>query len=167
MSLSKLLEFNAKLAESEETKELCLSPTEETYIKRFSGVIANTAYYHNSLINEQDYLLLTAKLKTWPNNYIIPMLDFYRMFFIHPRSHDFFKKSGEGINELVSMLNRFKDCNDNSKILILRILNNFFAQEYPRVFICEKRNMVIEAISICIDSENNHIRSAISSLLFK
>lgn len=155
------------MSQSENQKNLSLSSLELTYFKRLSETIKNTQFYHNSQIGENDYSLLVTKLTTWPNDYIIPLLDLFRMFFLHPRSHDYFKKTGSGLNELSNILDRFKNGSDNIRILVLRILNNYFYNEYPRVFICERRNQVLEAVSSFMDSENKNIRSGIASLLFK
>ncbi len=155
------------MATNEDSIKFCFSEAEKSFFKRFSDVLKNTQFYHNSTIEEKDFNLLTAKLTTWPNEYVMPFLDYFRMFLLHPRSHDFFKKTGSGLAELGSLLERYKNGSDNIKIITLRILLNYFYYEYPRVFIAGRRQSVLELVSIVLDSENKNIRSGIASLLYK
>ena len=164
---TKIMEFNEKMSQDESLAKDCFNSLDQSNFKRFSEVIKQTQFYHNSLIAEYDYNLLVNKIVNWPNDYIMPVLDYYRMFLLHPRSHDYFKKTGAGLTELNSLLDRFNKGNDNIKIICLRILNNFFYYEYPRVFISGRRESVLNAISSAMDSENKNIRSGISSLLYK
>jgi hypothetical protein len=167
MPYAKVLEFNEKMSQNESQSNDCLNSLDLSNFKRFSDVIKNTQFYHNSLVSEYDYNLICTKIVTWPNEYVVPLLDFFRMFLLHPRSHDYFKKTGSGLGELNSLLNRFKDGSDNIKVLILRILNNYFYYEYPRVFISGRRESVLNAVASDMDSQNKNVRGAIASLLFK
>ena len=164
---TKVLEFNEKMSQNESYSKDCLTTLDQSNFKRFSDVIKQTQFYHNSVISEYDYNLLVTKIVTWPNEYIIPFLDFFRMFLLHPRAHDYFKKTGAGLSELNSLFERFKNGNDNIKILVLRVINNYFYYEYPRVFIGGRRESVLNTISSVMDSENKNIRSGISSVLYK
>ena len=163
---SKVLEFNEKMEKSDFNKD-AFNTLDQSNFKRFADVIKNTQFYHNSVISEYDYNLLTTKIVTWPDDFVVPLLDFFRMFLIHPRSHDYFKKTGSGLAELNSILERFSKGKDNIKILVLRILNNYFYNEYPRVFISGRRESVLNTVSSVMDSDNKNIRSGISSLLYK
>lgn len=129
--------------------------------------IKKTQFYHCSTFSENELNTFTKILGSWPLEHIIPYLDIFRMFLLHPRSNELFKKLGGGIQEYTRFLQILNNGTDNQKILVLRILNNFFNAEGGRLLALSKRQEILDNASNYLDSSNKNIRSAIVGLIFK
>ena len=144
-----------------------LTPGELEIIKKFINILGKTHFYHTSTFTPKDIELFTKKLGRWSSENIIAYLDTFRMFLLHPRSNDLFQKIGGGIQELTVFLEILKNESDIHKILVLRILNNMFVNESSRILMFEKRQDILDGVSVFIDSENKNLRSALCKVLYK
>lgn len=111
--------------------------------------------------------VLTQILGNWPIEHLIPYLDIFRMFLLHPRSQDIFRKIGGGIQEYTRFLDILNKGNDTVKTLVLRVFNNLFIHDSNRLFVIDKRQEILDNASSYVDSGNKNIRSAVAALLFK
>jgi hypothetical protein len=153
----KLLEFNTKL----EDPNLSIGP--ESTLKSLLDKISQSEYYHSSIFTDVELNLL-YRISKWPQDLLIPFLDTLRMFLVHPASFTLFNKYIDMFSKLFEVL---KNGIETQKILVLRILNNMFNHDLNRQLMIKKRQEVLDNVSVYLDSENNNIRSAVVSLLFK
>jgi hypothetical protein len=157
----KLLENNSKL------EDQSLTIGNENTLKSLLDKISQSQFYHSSTFTEAELKLL-LKLSKWPLDLLIPFLDTLRMFFVHPASHVLFTSNKYSCEEIYSkLIEVLKNGIDTQKILVLRILNNLFIRDLTKVYMIKKRQDVLDNASVYLDSENNNIRSAVVSLLFK
>ncbi len=163
--IKKIEEINQNLINANNPRQL--SQPQLTQLFSLLKSIGNTAFYHNTNFTQNETQTLTHVLTNWSNEELIPILDTYRMFLIHPRSNDIFNKLGGGMQDYTILLEKLKNGPNVQIILALRNLNNFFNNETSRLFITEKRQSVLDTASVHLDSENKLIRSAFASLLYK
>lgn len=163
--LKKIIEFNTNLASSSHPH--AMSNQQIEFIKSFLKKLGSPQFYHTSTFSQNEVDTFIKILGRWPNEYIIPYLDTFRMFLLHPRSNDLFQKIGGGVQELTLILEILKTGSEVQKILVLRILNNMFINEGSRIFMAEKRQEMLDNSSVYLDSENKNIRNAIIGLLLK
>jgi len=146
---------------------LQLSPSEFEIIKNFINTLGKTQFYHTSNFNPKELDIFLNKLERWSLENIIIFLDCFRMYLLHPRSNDIFQKIGGGIQELTIFLEIIKKGSDIHRILVMRILNNMFIYESSRIIMIEKRQEILDNISVYIDTENKNLKSAIYKLFYK
>jgi hypothetical protein len=101
----------------------------------------------------------------WQTEYLIPIIDTFRMALLHPASNAFLYKHGNAI--ISKLLEVLKNGSDTHKIIVLRLFNNMFISQNNRQVMLKNRSDILDSASVYLDSENNNLRSAIVSLLFK
>jgi hypothetical protein len=159
------VEINSKFVN---TESYFLSENEIKSLKTILDTIKNTQFYHTSSFSDSDLNLLNKKLGYFPDEYIIPYLDCFRMFLLHPRSNDMFRKMGGGYGEYAKLTELLKrTSNDNVKTLILRIFSNLFLNEASRNLLSTKRSELFDILANLIDSENKTVRGALVAVFFK
>lgn len=164
-SLKKIIEFNSKF---ENSAPFYLSENELKTIKTFLETIKNSQFYHTSSFSEPDLNIFHKKLGYFPEEFIIPYLDLFRMFMLHPRSQDMFKKMAGGIQEYTRIIELLKSTsNHNVKTLILRIFGNFFVHEATRVLLSSRKGEILDVLANFIDSDNKTVRSSLVAVFYK
>ncbi len=154
--MKKIIEFNEKVGEE--------SAVNIDHVKQLLDKIKKTEFYHSSSYTENEISVLIKLLK-WQPDYLIPVIDTLRMALIHPASNAFLYKHGNTI--LAKLLESLKNGSDTLKILVLRAFNNMFISQNNRQVMLKNRSDILDSASVYLDSENNNLRSAIVSLLFK
>ena len=71
----KLIEFNNELK--------TLSNSELETLESFMELLKNKQFYHSSKVSKQGHDLIKKLLK-FPSDKVLPCLDIYRMFLMHP-----------------------------------------------------------------------------------
>jgi hypothetical protein len=161
----KILEFNNNLTSINDPRALDNSQLE--HIRTFLETIKKIQFYHTSSFNDNEIVTFTRTLSRWPIENLIPYLDSFRMYLLHPKSNELFMKIGGGVQELSHFLEILKNASEIHKILIVRILNNMFLHESSRVFMNDKRQDILDGISFYLDTENKNLRNSIIRLLYK
>ncbi len=154
--MKKITEFNEKLGED--------SAVNLEHVKQLLDKIKKTEFYHSSTFTENEISVLINLFK-WQSDYLIPVIDTFRMALIHPASNAFLYKHGNII--LARLLESLKNGADTHKILVLRVFNNMFISQNNRQVMLKNRSDILDSASVYLDSENNNLRSATVSLLFK
>jgi hypothetical protein len=163
--LKKIVEFNSKF---ESTEPFFLSEIEIKSVKTILDTIKNTQFYHTSTFSDSDVNTFNKKLGFFPDEFIIPYLDCFRMFLLHPRSIDMFRKMGGGYGEYARLTDILKKTtNDSVKTLILRIFANLFLNEASRNILSSKRSELFDILANLIDSESKTVRGALVAVFFK
>ena len=130
--------------------------------------IKNAQFYHTSFFPEPELNILHKKLGYFPEDCILPYLDIFRMFLIHPKCQDMFRKLGGGMQEYTRVLELLKvSKNDNVRVLAMRILCNLFLHEATRLLLTSRRQEIFDVLSNFIDTENKLIKSCLIGLFFK
>uniref|UniRef100_A0A0E0E741 Phospholipase A-2-activating protein n=1 Tax=Oryza meridionalis TaxID=40149 RepID=A0A0E0E741_9ORYZ len=100
--LKKLSEFNATLSSNLEQKELSLSEIELSRLAAIAKVLKETSFYHTSKLADADMTLLLKMLKSWPTQMMFPVIDFLRMFVLHPDGATLLLKAIESGNDVLA-----------------------------------------------------------------
>ncbi len=133
-------------------------------MKQLLDKVKKSEFYHSSTFTENEINVWIKMLK-WQNEHLIPIIDTFRMILIHPASNGFLYKHGNAI--ISKLLEVLKNGSDTHKILVLRAFNNMFISQNNRQLMLKNRSDILDSASVYLDSENNNLRSAIVSLLFK
>ena len=163
--LKKIIEFNSTLIANNDTGALSNSQLEA--IKNLLKTLGSVQFYHTSNFNPSELELFFKAFTNWPMDYLLPILDIFRMFLLHPRSNDVFQKIGGGVGEIAFILNVLKSENGILQTLVLRSLNNMFINEASRTYMIDKRQEMLDNVSVFIDSESKNIRAGVIGLLLK
>lgn len=163
--LKKINEINNTLVQNNDPK--ALNNTQLQQLSNIMDVLKKGQFYHTSSFNENEINTFTKVLGRWNMENIIPYLDTFRMYLLHPRSNDLFSKIGGGVQEYYHFVEILKSGSDTQRILILRIFNNMFINESIRIFMNDKRPDILDNVSVYLDSENKNLRNGIIGLLYK
>ena len=119
-------------------------------------------FYHTSKFNDVEKKALSLLFKFGNEIFVY---DIFRMVTIHPSSNELFK--GETVIYLFNIcISGISSDIENVKIISLRTLINLFSIESGRTFLANKRQELLDSISVFIDSTNKNIKSSLSILLF-
>ena len=154
--MKKITEFNSLVGD-----ELAVNMD---HVKLLLDKIKKTEFYHSSTFTENEISVMIKMFK-WQTEYLIPIVDTFRMALIHPASNAFLYKHSNTI--LSKLLEVLKNGSDTHKILVLRVFNNMFISHNNRQIMLKNRSDILDSASVYLDSENANLRSAIVSLLFK
>ena len=92
--LKKIIEYNATLMSKDDQRALNSQQLE--LIKTFLKTLNNVQFYHTSTFTPAEVEIFTKMIGRWPLEFLIPYLDCFRIFVMHPRSNDMFQKIGRG-----------------------------------------------------------------------
>jgi hypothetical protein len=163
--LKKIIEFNATFDKS---APFYLTEIEVKAIKTMLETIKNSQFYHTSMFSEPEINIMHKKLGYFPEENIIPYLDIFRMFFLHPRSQDMFKKMGGGFAEYARLTELLKNTSyENVRVLCLRVISNMFMHEATRNLLSAKRSEIFDVLANFIDNENKLVKGSLISVFFK
>ena len=145
-----------------------MTDNELKLIKSLLETIKNFQFYHTSSFSENELNVFHKKLGYFPEEFIIPYLDSFRMFLLHPRSQDMFKKMGGGIQEYTRLIELLKSTsNNNVRTLILRIFANLFLHEATRNLLSSKRGEIFDVLANFIDSDTKLVKSSLIAVFYK
>uniref|UniRef100_A0A0E0AFE3 Phospholipase A-2-activating protein n=1 Tax=Oryza glumipatula TaxID=40148 RepID=A0A0E0AFE3_9ORYZ len=85
-----------------EQKELSLSEIELSRLAAIAKVLKETSFYHTSKLADADMTLLLKMLKSWPTQMMFPVIDFLRMFVLHPDGATLLLKAIESGNDVLA-----------------------------------------------------------------
>ena len=149
----KIREFNEELKTVEEKDML--------HLNKLLQVIGDKKNYHVSELYKQNWDVFD-KLLQWPNKYIFPVLDMFRMFLWHHQASELFKvfeHGSERLSLLLGILSSPDEPNANY-MLSLRCICNMFKHPSSTYVLIEKYERVIDAISDFISRDDKNIRNA-------
>ena len=104
--------------------------TEEGDFKWIENLCKKIGYkdgYHNVVFETGELECLRSILK-WPTEHLLPVLDLYRMYLLHPQASEMFKvvdTAGEFIHMLLGHL-QSNSADEKVKMITLRCLVNIF-----------------------------------------
>eukprot|EP00592_Proboscia_alata_P003778 CAMPEP_0194365742 /NCGR_PEP_ID=MMETSP0174-20130528/13772_1 /TAXON_ID=216777 /ORGANISM="Proboscia alata, Strain PI-D3" /LENGTH=868 /DNA_ID=CAMNT_0039140575 /DNA_START=60 /DNA_END=2666 /DNA_ORIENTATION=- len=82
--MSKLVDFSKNADGKSGAAEL--SPDNLSTLELLASTIVATNRYHSTTISDQELDLIVHLLKTWPTEYIFPLLDLARLVVLHPNA---------------------------------------------------------------------------------
>jgi phospholipase A-2-activating protein len=150
----KILEFNEQVAEHLKVQGLELGWFNDAVAKmRDMGLRAE--------FKQVEVEVIHLKLIEWPQQFLFPVMDLWRMFALHNRSTDFFKGSDRGA-PVISKVCGFlaDDAPDPLKMCTLRYLANLSAYQTNRMSCYQFRETIIKAVAPCLKSANKNIKLA-------
>lgn len=123
--------------------------------------VKETQFYHTTKFTDLEKQCLSLLFKF---GYEVFIFDICRMICLHPSANELFK--GETIVYLFSLcLKGVTSDVDNVKIISMRTLVNIMSVESGRIFIMNKRQELLDTISVNIDSLNKNIKNALAAML--
>ncbi|OEL28588.1 Phospholipase A-2-activating protein [Dichanthelium oligosanthes] len=166
--LKKVTEFNATLSSDSEQKQLSLSETEMSRLPAIVKVLKETSFYHTSKLADADMVLLVKILKSWPPKMLFPVIDFLRMFVLHPDGAALLLKTIETGNDV--LLETFHKAvappvQPANLLTILKAVTNLFdnscLHQWLRIHCAE----IIDSMSNCKSSFSKNAHLAYATLL--
>ncbi len=124
--------------------------------------VKETQFYHTTKFTDHEKHALTLLFKFESE---VLIYDICRMICLHPSANELFK--GETVVYFFSLcLQGVTSEVDNIKIISMRALVNLMSVESGRVYVINKRQELLDTISVNIDSLNKNIKNAMAALLF-
>ncbi|XP_040381866.1 phospholipase A-2-activating protein isoform X2 [Oryza brachyantha] len=164
--LKKLSEFNATL--SSNLKQLSLSETELSRLAAVAKVLKETSFYHTSKLADADMTLLLKMLKSWPAQMMFPVIDFLRMFVLHPDGATLLLRTIESGNDVLAETFRkvvTSPVQPPNVLTTLKAVTNLFDKpclhQWLRIHCAE----IIDSVSSCKPTFSKNAHVAYSTLL--
>uniref|UniRef100_A0A0D9WV36 Phospholipase A-2-activating protein n=1 Tax=Leersia perrieri TaxID=77586 RepID=A0A0D9WV36_9ORYZ len=166
--LKKLSEFNATLSSDLEQKQLSLSETELSRLAAVAKVLKETSFYHTSKLADADMTLLLKMLKSWPTQMMFPVIDFLRMFVLHPDGAALLMKTIESGNDvLVETFHKVltPPVQPPNVLTTLKAVTNLFDKPCLRQWLKSHCAEIIDSVSNCKPTFSKNAHLAYSTLL--
>ncbi|PAN09362.1 hypothetical protein PAHAL_2G017000 [Panicum hallii] len=166
--LKKVTEFNAALSSDSEQKQLSLSETEMSRLPAIVKVLKETSFYHTSKLADADMALLVKILMSWPAKMMFPVIDFLRMFVLHPDGAALLLKTIETGNDV--LMETFRKAvappvQPANLLTILKAVTNLFdsscLHQWLRIHCAE----IIDSVTNCKSSFSKNAHLAYATLL--
>ncbi|CAN6181105.1 unnamed protein product [Urochloa humidicola] len=166
--LKKVTEFNATLSSDSEQKQLSLSETEISRLPAIVKVLKETSFYHTSKLADADMALLAKMLKTWPSQMMFPVIDFLRMFVLHPDGAALLLKTIETGNDV--LMETFRKAvappvKPSNLLTILKAVTNLFDNSCLHQWLRVHSAEIIDSVSNCKSSFSKNAHLAYATLL--
>ncbi|GJN24404.1 hypothetical protein PR202_gb12142 [Eleusine coracana subsp. coracana] len=166
--LKKLSEFNTTLSSDSENKQISLSETELSRLVAVVKVLKDTSFYHTSKLANADMDLLVKVLKSWPPQMIFPVIDFLRMFVLHPDGATLLLKTIETGNDV--LMETFRKAVASpvvpaNVLTILKAMTNLFEKSCLHQWLRTHCSEIIDSVSSCRPSFSKNAHLAYATLL--
>ncbi|ONM51171.1 transducin family protein / WD-40 repeat family protein [Zea mays] len=166
--LKKVAEFNSKLSSDSEQKQLSLSETEMSRLPAIVNVLKETSFYHTSKLADADMTLLVKILKSWPPQMMFPVIDFLRMFVLHPDGASLLLKTIETGNDI--LLETFRKAvaspvQPANLLTVLKAVTNLFGNSCLHQWLRTHCAEIIDSVSNCKSSFSKNAHLAYATLL--
>jgi len=113
-----------------------------------------------------EFEVIHEKLIEWPQQYLFPVMDLWRLFALHDRSCDVFKSSDRGAPVLAKVCALLTPgAPDPLTMCTLRYIANLFAWPTPRTAVFARRDLVLKAVVPSLQSANKNIKIASVTVL--
>ncbi|KAL6647131.1 hypothetical protein ACP70R_014568 [Stipagrostis hirtigluma subsp. patula] len=166
--LKKLSEFSATLSSDSEQKQSSLSESELSRLAAIVQVLKNTSFYHTSKLADADMALLLKMLKSWPPQMLFPVIDFLRMFVLHPDGATLLLKAIETGNDV--LVETFRKAvappvQPANVLTILKAITNLFDKSCLHQWLRTHCAEIIDSVSSCKPSFSKNSHLAYATLL--
>ncbi|CAM0905254.1 unnamed protein product [Alopecurus aequalis] len=166
--LKKITEFNATLASDSEQKHLSLSEADFSRLAAIVKILKNTSFYHTSKLAEADMALLLKILKSWPSQMLFPVIDFLRMFVLHPDGATLLLKTIESGNDV--LVDTFRKAvalpvHLPNVLTTLKAITNLFDKSCLHQWLRNHYAEIIDSVSSCKPSFSKNAHLAYTTLL--
>jgi len=139
----KLFEFDEAMKDT----PLALKETEQTRLQRILAILKDTGNYHTYEISELEIEVITTKLLKWPLDKLLPVLDLFRLFLLHPRSEKLFSGLDSGLGYLTLLCQVVRSTQSDVLItLVLKVLANMFYHICNKNSVMKYADMILEAL---------------------
>ncbi len=139
----KLFEFNEEMKET----PLSLKETEQARLHRILAILKDVGNYHTYEISELEIEVITTKLLKWPLDKLLPVLDLFRLFLLHPRSEKLYSGLDSGLGYLTLLCQVIRSTQSDVIItLVLKVFSNMFQQISCKNSLMKYADMVLEAL---------------------
>lgn len=166
--LKKITEFNATLTSDSEQKHLSLSEADFSRLAAIVKVLKNTSFYHTSKLADADMALLLKILKSWPSQMLFPVIDFLRMFVLHPDGATLVLKTIESGNDvLVDTFSKAvaQPVHPPNVLTILKAITNLFDNSCLHQWLRNHCAEIIDSVLSCKPSFSKNAHLAYTTLL--
>ncbi|XP_062189711.1 uncharacterized protein LOC133892777 [Phragmites australis] len=166
--LKKLSEFNATLSSDSEQKQSSLSKAELSRLDAIVKVLKNTSFYHTSKLADADMALLLKMLKSWPPQMMFPVIDFLRMFVLHPDGATLLLKTMESGDDV--FMETFRKAvappvQSANVLTILKAVTNLFDYSCLHQWLRTHCAEIIDSVTSCKPSFSKNAHLAYATLL--
>ncbi|XP_037485122.1 phospholipase A-2-activating protein-like [Triticum dicoccoides] len=166
--LKKITEFSATLASDSEQKHLSLSEADFSRLAAIVKVLKNTSFYHTSKLADADIVLLLKILKSWPSQMMFPVVDFLRVFVLHPDGATLLLKTIESGNDV--LMETFRKAvaipvHSPNVLTILKAVTNLFDNSCLHQWLKTHCAEIIDSFSSCKPSFSKNAHLAYATLL--
>ncbi|EGR28845.1 phospholipase a2 activating, putative [Ichthyophthirius multifiliis] len=124
-------------------------------------MLQKTNMYHNSKLSQPQLEVFTLKLLKWPQEHILPVLDLFRIFALHPQSDSLFTGVDSGLNYFTILIGGLGSLNEIGKGLIMKTLCNLFSQTNGKYGMFQHCRFLIEGIKYLRNSQNQNLRNCL------
>jgi len=162
--LGKIKQFNEQFTGTEN----CLNPKDLSLLETTVSKLKQTSHYHATEFSTEE-CSVAAKLGQWPVQCLWPVLDFYRLFVLHPEGAKFTFSSGT-FQKLLNSPKRMTDTNESGEashnnLLLLKLIANCFMFESSKSNIIKSEEAVLDTISDIIEQANKSSLLALATAL--
>ncbi|KAL6880418.1 hypothetical protein ACP4OV_011983 [Aristida adscensionis] len=166
--VKKISEFSATLSSDSEQKQSSLSETELSRLSAIVKVLKNTSFYHMSKLADADMALLLKMLKSWPPQMLFPVIDFLRMFVLHPDGASLLLKTIESGNDV--LMETFRKAvatpvQPANVLTILKAVTNLFDKSCLHQWLRTHCAEIIDSLSSCKPSFSKNAHLAYATVL--
>jgi phospholipase A-2-activating protein len=141
-----------------------LTDKDRAQLDRFSVLFATASAVRTSEMHFKDIELLEKLLK-WPETMIFPVLDLFRLTFLHQSSSAFFRGADLGSSIVNRITTATVGCPVAAGVITgLRALSNIFGNHAYAM--AARRQFVLDQLAKFLDHDNKTVRLAWSSLMF-
>ncbi|XP_062187090.1 uncharacterized protein LOC133890640 isoform X2 [Phragmites australis] len=166
--LKKLSEFNATLSSDTEQKHISLSETELSRLVAIVKVLKDKSFYHTSKLADADMALLLKILMSWPLQMMFPVIDFLRMFVLHPDGATLLLKTVKTGNDV--LMETFRKvlappAQPANVFTILKAMTNLFDNSCLHQWLRTHCAEIIDSVSSCKPSFSKNAHLAYATLL--
>lgn len=125
--------------------------------------VKETQFYHTSKFTDQEKDILLILLNKLGNEAYI--YDTFRMIALHPNTSDLFKSNILVLLVSLCIKEGLSSNVDNVKIISMRVLINLFNNDNCRLYLNSKREDILNAVSLNLDTKNKNLKNAVCSIL--
>jgi phospholipase A-2-activating protein len=161
----KIFEFNEALKDTPHQ----MKEAEVNRLNKVLEKLKDTENYYQTTFTELETEVITLKLLKWPSEYLVPVLDLFRLFLIHHNSEKLFSGLDCGLAYLSLICQVLRaTTSDVVLVLCLKILCNLMKHLNNKTSLMKYQDMIVEALeNINIQKkEKDTVRSALASFAF-
>lgn len=168
--LGKIKQFNSQLPPGDEA---ALGDKDVVNLDIIFNKLKQTSRYHTSTFLQDEFSVI-GKLLKWPQNLLWPVLDFIRMFVLHPEGAKYFLLTSNNFSNLLDLTAKMSksaesnDTNDKSSLcvsLLFKTISNIFMFESLRTHIVNFEERILDLISDSLESSPKATLLALSTTL--